>query len=736
MKNQFPRILLLSILAIIFLQSEAQNGTKSFVLEDFTKNYSFYTRGARGLRSMKDGLHYAASESRGTKLMKRSYETGDTIKTLVDIKSLKNENLTAFTDFIFSPDESKVLLVTNQEPIYRRSFTADYLLVDLNSNTIKPLSEKGKQQLATFSPDGSKIAFVRQNNLFYVDLVSGSEVQVTTDGKFNHIINGAPDWVYEEEFEFSQAYEWSPDGSTLAWIRFDESGVPEFSMSLFQGAEPSLDENMLYPSCNTFKYPKAGEPNSIVTVNTFNLTTGNRQLMDIGKETDIYIPRIRWTKDPQKLSIFRLNRHQNHFEILLANPETGVTQLLYEEKNKYFVDEKTFDDIQFLDDGKHFILRSERDGWDHLFLCSMDGKMIQPLTPGDFDVMAYAGCDLKKKTIYYVSAEPTPYQREVYSIKWDGSGKKKLSDKTGYNSIRCSNTYQYYAITFSNSSTPSQTTLYNAKGKVVRVLDDGKALPEKLKDYKFNTKEFFSFTTSEGVKLNGWMVRPPDFDASKKYPVFMTQYSGPNSQSALDRWELDWESYMAQLGYLIVCVDGRGTGARGEEFRKMTYLQLGKYETIDQIESAKYLATLSYVDATRIGIWGWSFGGYISSSCMVKGADYFKAAIAVAPVTNWRYYDNIYTERFMRTPLENPDGYDQNSPLIFAENLKGKLLLCHGLADDNVHVQNTVEFAERLVQAEKQFDMQLYTNRNHGIFGGNTTYHLYTKMTEFLLENL
>ena len=346
------------------------------------------------------------------------------------------------------------------------------------------------------------------------------------------------------------------------------------------------------------------------------------------------------------------------------------------------------------------------------------------------------GCDVKNKLFYYTSAEPTPYQREVYSIKWDGTGKKKLSEKTGMNSISFSSGFRYYTITWTNSATPSQTTLYNSKGKQLRLLSDSQALVDKLKEYKFNTKEFFSFFTSDHVQLNGWMVKPPDFDSTRKYPVFMTQYSGPASQSVLDRWELDWENYMAQLGYVIVCVDGRGTGARGEKFRKMTYLQLGKYETIDQVEAARYLGSISFVDARRIGIWGWSFGGYISSSCMVKGEGIFKAGIAVAPVTNWRYYDNIYTERFMRTPQENPEGYDQNSPLNFAENFKGKFLICHGLADDNVHVQNTIEFTERLVQANKQFEMQLYANRNHGIYGGNTTYHLYTRMTRFLLENL
>ncbi|MBK7214096.1 MAG: S9 family peptidase [Bacteroidales bacterium] len=730
------RSILIILSFVAFYKAEAQTGSKSFVLEDFTDNYTFYARGARSLRSMKSGEQYSASEGRGTKIVVRSYETGDTLRTILDLKKIPNSPISAFSDYTFSLDESSILLTTDQEAIYRRSYTAAYYIYNIASGSLTALSENGKQQLATFSADGKKVAFVRQNNLFWKDLVTGKETQITDDGKQNSIINGAPDWVYEEEFEFNQAFEWSPDSKTIAWIRFDETAVPEFSMSMFQGAEPSMDENKLYPHCTTFKYPKAGEPNSIVSVHTFDIASGSRQLMDIGTETNIYIPRIRWTKDPSKLAIFRLNRLQNHFEILYANPVSGKTSVILTEDNSCYIDEKTFDDIQFLDDNKHFIFRSERDGWDRIYLYTIDGKLESTATKGDFDVNDFVGCDVAKKLIYYVASEVVPYQREVYVVKWDGTGKRKLSEKEGINSIRCSEGFKYYSINWSNSSTPPQSTLYNASGKMVRVLDASKAVAEKIKDYKFNTKEFFSFNTSENVKLYGYMVKPPDFDATKKYPVLLTQYSGPNSQSALDRWDLSWDNYMAQLGYVIVCVDGRGTGARGEKFRKMTYLQLGKYETMDQIETAKYLGTLAYIDASRIGIWGWSFGGYISSSCMVKGADVFKAAIAVAPVTNWRYYDNIYTERFMRTPQENSEGYDQNSPLNFAENLKGQLLLCHGLADDNVHVQNTIEFSERLVQADRQFDMQLYANRNHGIYGGNTQHHLYTRMTEFLLKNL
>jgi dipeptidyl-peptidase-4 len=721
---------------LLISKINAQNGTKQFEFDDFFKNYTFYSPGIRGFKSMKDGGNYAASESRGTKIVIHSYETGEIVKVILDLAQIKNDSISNFSDFSFDASETKVLLLANKESIYRRSFTANYFVFDIEKQTITQVSKNGKQQLATFSPDGSMVAFVRQNNLFYANLQTGKETQITTDGKFNYVINGVPDWVYEEEFEYNKAFEWSPDGQYLAWVRFDESRVPQFSMTMFQGSEPSLDENKLYPGVTTFKYPKAGDPNSQVSVNTYNIASGEKQVMDIGSETDVYIPRIRFTADSSQLAIFRLNRLQNKLEILVASPSKGKSRILITETNKYFLDENYFDDVRFLEDKIHFTMRSEKDGFSHIYLYNMQGKLVSQVTKGNFDVTALNGIDVKNKLVYYTSAEPKPYQREVYCIKWDGSGKKKISVSTGTNSAKFSEGFKYYSITSSSAKMPSTTILYNEKGKIVRMLDDNKMLTSKLKEYKFSFREFFDFNTSGNINLIGWMLKPADFDPTKKYPVFMTQYSGPGSQSALDAWDLGWEEYLSQLGYIVVCVDGRGTGGRGEAFRKATYLQLGKYETIDQIETAIYLGSLPFVDANRIGIWGWSFGGYISSSCMVKGDGVFKTGIAVAPVTNWRYYDNIYTERFMRTPQENPDGYDQNSPLNFAEDLKGNFLVCHGTADDNVHAQNTFEFTERLVQANKQFEMQLYTNRNHGIYGGNTTYHLYTRMVNYILEKL
>ncbi len=713
----------ISILLIFFVLAHfgmAQNGTQKFTLDEMV-NYTFYPKTVRNVTSTKDGEHYTAVKM--GMLVKYSYKTGLPVDTLIQFKE-------QIQDYVFSSDESKVLYNTNIEYIYRRSFTADYWVYDLKTNAITQVSANGKQQLATFSPDGTKIAFVRENNLYVKDLTENSETKVTSDGKFNEIINGAPDWVYEEEFEFNKAFDWSADSKQLAYMRFDESKVKLFNMTTFEG---------LYPENNTFKYPKAGEDNSIVTVHVYNLTNKTIQMIDIGKETNQYIPRIQWTKSPNALSLFRLNRLQNKLELLIANPADGTSKVVFTDNNKYYIDEKNFDAFTFLDDAKRFTILSEKDGYNQLYLYDMSGVLLQKVTQGQYDVTDFYGYDAATNTFYYQTAAVSPYQREVYATKIDKKGKlitTKLSVLNGTNRAVFSKTYKYVINYYSSVSEPTLVTLHDATGKQIRVLEENKDLKDALKEYKYNNKEFFSFVTSENVKLYGWLIKPADFDSTKQYPVFMTQYSGPNSQEVLDRCELGWEYFLAQEGYMVVCVDGRGTGARGEEFRKMTYLQLGKYETIDQIETAKYFQSKSYVDKSRIGIWGWSYGGYMVASCLTKGADYFKMGIAVAPVTNWRYYDNIYTERFMRTPQENPKGYDDNSPIYHAEKLKGKLLVCHGTGDDNVHVQNTLAFSEALVQANKQFEMQLYTDKDHGIYGGNTRMHLYTRFFNYIKENL
>ncbi|MEA3505254.1 MAG: S9 family peptidase [Bacteroidota bacterium] len=733
-KSKVAKQLVLLMLTFFTLIVQAQKNEK-ITLADLWKNYKYFPKSVRGLTSMDDGVHYSTLE-KGKKIVKYSYVSGEQVAVIVDVDELGIDGLTRISGYTFNADESKILVYTNRENIYRRSFIADYFVITIESKKVVRLSDNGKQQLATFSPKDNKIAFVRKNNIFFVDLNTDEEKQITFDGKFNHIINGAPDWVYEEEFEFSQAFHWSPDGKKIAYIKFDESRVKEFNMTMYAGMAPLLKDNILYPENRHWKYPKAGDDNSIVSVHVYNLENTETVEMNVGEETDQYIPRIRWTQDTDVLSIFRLNRLQNKFDLIFADPDNGESKVIYTEENKYYIDEGNFDDLTFLSDGKHFVLTSEMDGWNHIYLMDLKGDIVRNLTKGEYDVTDYLGFDERKKMVYFQAAKQSPMQREVYSVKINGKDLKKYSEKVGTNTAHFSKGFKYYVNYFSNAKTPTFISLHNKNGKLIRVLEDNAAFVEKIEKLDYSLKEFFTFTTSENVELNGYMVKPVGFDENVQYPVVMTQYSGPNSQSVKDSWSFDWYNYLAQEGYIVVCVDGRGTGARGEEFRKMTYLQLGHYETIDQIEAAKYLSKLPYVDKDNMAIWGWSYGGFMTTLCMTKGDGIFKAGIAVAPVTNYRYYDNIYTERFMRTPQENPEGYNNNSPMNFADQLQGDLLLIHGSADDNVHVQNTMEFAEKLVQANKQFDMFIYNNRNHGIYGANTRYHLYTKMTNFLNEHL
>ena len=718
------------------LPGSAQNQGKKFTLNDFCLNYTFRTQGITGLRSLNDGEHYTVLEDRGKKLVMYSYKTGKAVETLLDLNDPKYGDVKMIQDYEFSPDESHILIYTNIQPIYRRSFTADYYVFDFKNRELKPLSEGGSQRLATFSPVGTKIAFVRDNNIFISDLRFGSEIQITFDGKFNEIINGAPDWVYEEEFAFNKAFEWAPDGSALAFIKFDESNVKIFHMNVFQGQYPALKENATYPSNYSYKYPKAGEANSVVSVHVYDIKDRVTTPMNIGEETDIYIPRIKWTKDPKRLAIMKLNRFQNRLEILLANARVGSTTVLYREENKYYIAEENLDNLVFTEDGKNFIMSSEKNGYSHLYLYTMGGKEVQPITSGNYDVADFYGYDPVKKLYYYSSHEESPLEKYVYSIDAKGK-KKKLTPTKGWNEAEFSKSFKYFVNVVSNADMPPLYTLYTANGKAVRTLEDNAALKEKLGEYNVAKREYIQIPAADGkTLLNAWMMKPTDFDASKAYPVLIIQYSGPNSQQVRNSWGMDWAQYLAQEGYIVTCIDPRGTAARGEEFRKCTYMQLGKIESDDMIAAGKWLAEQPYIDARKVGIWGWSYGGFMSSLCLMKGNNVFSTAIAVAPVTHWGFYDSIYTERFMRRPQDNPSGYNDNSPINWVKNLKGNLLLCHGTADDNVHVQNAYELAEVLVQANKQFDMQIYTNRNHSIYGGVTRLHLYTKFVDYLNQHL
>ena len=720
-------------IAVLLLSSSVAAAQKQNVtLSDIFKDRTFNTKSVYGLRSMNDGQHYTTISNNA--LVKYSYKTGMVIDTLVKVTDFNHEKIEALSNYEFSSDEKRILFCIKPEYIYRHSFVADYYVWDFSEKRLYPVSEEGRERLATFSPDGKKVAFIRDNNLFISDL-AGKITPITTDGKENHIINGAPDWVYEEEFGYNQAFDWSPAGDKIAWCRYDESHVKEFNIQRFKGLAPEYKQNALYPEDYRFKYPKAGEANSVLSVHVYDLNSGEKLTVDIGTETDIYIPRIYWTKKTNTLAVFRLNRLQNNVELLYADASNGKSEVVYRDENQYYIEASAYKSIHFID-ADRFLIMSETDGYNHIYLYNTKTKIKQQVTKGAYDVIKLIGYDAKNKTIYYTSTEEGAIYRTVYSINESGAKKTKRSERIGTNDISFSKGFNYNISYFSGTKNPLYITLNDNKGKLIRILEDNKELTEKIANYNISEKEFFTFKTSEGVELNGWMMKPIGFDESKKYPVIMTQYSGPNSQSVNDTWGIGWEQVLTAEGCIVACVDGRGTGGRGEQFRKITYKELGKYETIDQIETARYLGTLPYVDAAKIGIWGWSYGGFMALNCITQGADYFAAAIAVAPVTSWRYYDNIYTERYMRTPQENPDGYDNNSPISHVDKLKGKLLIIHGTFDDNVHAQNTYEFVEALVQADKQFEMMLYTNRNHSIYGGNTRMHLYKKMKDFFIDHL
>ncbi|UWN57951.1 S9 family peptidase [Alistipes ihumii AP11] len=679
---------------------------------------TFEQKTVSGVRSLSDGERYTTMSD--GRVLCFLYRTGEPAGVLFDASAA--EPRIEFTDYVLSADERRLLLTTDVEPIYRHSFTAEYWIYDRQDGSLRRLSQGGPQQQAQFSPDGSRVAFVRGGNLFVADPAAGSERQLTFDGRFNHIINGLPDWVYEEEFSFARAFAWSPDGRKIAYLRFDESRVKQYNMNRFAGG--------LYPENYTFKYPKAGEQNSVVELYCCDAADGSTVRMDTGEQTDQYIPRLFWTPTGQ-LGFYRLNRLQNHFEVLLCD-SSGASRVVYDERNDRYVERVDGRTVTFLPDGDRFVVRSERDGFMHLYLYSVSEGLLDRITSGEWEVTELLG--IEGDRVYYLSTETSPLRRDLYTVRLDGRGKRRLTGGDGTYRIAPSRGFRYFISYFSNVRTPNRVTLHRSDGRLVRTLEDNAALRTKLDELQVPVKEFFRFATSEGVELNGYMVRPNGFDSSRRYPVLMTQYSGPGSQQAADRWTIGWEDVLVQQGYIVACVDGRGTGFRGEEFKKCTYGELGKYETVDQIEAARYLASLPYVDPDRIGIYGWSYGGFMALNCILKGNDVFRAAIAVAPVTSWRFYDTIYTEIYNGLPQDNPSGYDDNSPIHFADRLKGKLLIAHGTGDDNVHIQNTYEMITRLVEYDKPFELYVYPDRNHGM--GPSRHHLMERCIEFVQRNL
>ncbi len=729
-------------LAVLHLELAAQQpALKQITLEDVFQRGTFRPKYTGDIRWMNNDNYY--SDMVGGALVRFSIiapqskaktpatvQLPDTLIRPAEFKHPQTNKSLDIEEYIFSKEEKKVLLLTDRTAIYRHSATYVCYVFDIATRKIALVFEGKPISNPTISPDGNKIGFTYANNLYYTDLATNTTFQVTTDGSKNAIINGSTDWVYEEEFGFPEGFYWNNASDKLAFYRFDESAVRLFTMDVY---------GQLYPERNEFKYPKAGEKNADVSIHIYDLATKKTVPVDIGPEKEQYIPRIRWAAQPNTLTVLRLNRHQNKLDILWADGSKGSTKLAYTESSDTYVDieEQT---LTFLKNAAQYILLSERDGHAHLYLYENSGKLIRQLTSGAWDVSAFYGIDEKTQTLYYQSTEDSPLERHIYSIKSNGAQKTRLSRAEGYHRASFSSSYTYFIDRVSSAVTPEVVTLCSAvSGAIVRTLEDNKALRNKLAEYAIQYKRFFQFSTAEVTRLNGWMIKPHGFDSTRKYPVLMFVYGGPGSQQVTDAFssrDLFWYQTLAAQGYIIACVDGRGTGGRGTHFKKCTYMDLGNLETQDQIAAARYFATLPFVDTSRIGIWGWSYGGYMSSLCMTKGADVFKMGIAVAPVTNWRFYDTIYTERYLRTPQENAKGYDENSPINFTNLLKGKYLLIHGTGDDNVHYQNSLEMVNALVRSNKQFDSFFYPNRSHSISGGNTSMHLYQKLTDFILKNL
>ena len=700
---------------------------KAISLEDVFKKGTFSQKSVQGINWMKDGQYYSSLTNDGhPKVVKINIATGEQEAVLIDGQKVGIN----FTNYSFNNDETKALLGSEVESIYRRSSKGIYHVLDLASGDVQELMNGEKISYATLSPDNTKVAFVKDNNLYYIELEANKVHQVTHDGEWNHIINGAADWVYEEEFSMAQAFDWSPDGKKIAYLRFDESEVPEFNMQMW---------GSLYPEDYKFKYPKAGEKNAVVSIHIHDLGGDKTITVDAGSEKDIYLPRIYWAGNAETLAFIRLNRLQNQMDLLHANATTGESQLVVEETSDTYVDLNYNDNLQYLKNGKGIIRTSEKDGFKHIYHHDMEGKLIRQITTGNWEVTDLIGVDESSNTLYYLSTEISPLEKNLYAIGLNGKKKELLTPAKGTHAVNMSRDFKYYIDYHTTAASPLTVTLNTSKGKTVKVLEDNKNLKDNLATFAVSQKEFFEFETVDGTVLNGYMIKPADFDESKEYPVLMYVYGGPGSQTVTNSWGGTrdfWHHHLAAEGYIVASIDNRGTGARGKEFKDLTYANLGKIETEDQIAGAKYLGALPFVDSGRIGIWGWSYGGYMSSLALMVGNDVFKTAIAVAPVTTWRYYDTIYTERYLQTPQLNAAGYDNNSPITHVNKLKGNFLLIHGTGDDNVHYQNAVDLVDALIAADKQFESFYYPNRNHGIYGGNTTWHLYNMLTDFIKRKL
>ena len=720
-----------TLIAIVILICNASPGysQKGFLkLEDIWASRKLTAKTVSGFNSMNNGEHYSKSVYTPIfKIEKYNFKDGKAIETILTKNDLAFKGDTISIDsYEFSADENLILISTNTEAIYRHSSKSNYFVFNRITKQLTKIETNEKVMYCQFSPDNKQVAYVKENNLYLYDLVTKIETAITTDGKKNFIINGATDWVYEEEFSMDVAFAWSPDGKKIAYYKFDESNVKEFNLTYYGD---------LYPKEEKYKYPKAGEENSKVEIYAYDVSSKQNTLLNTGKDRE-YIPRIKWTNNGGILSVQTLNRHQNHLELLFINVNDNTSNCVIKEDNNSFIE--ITDDLTFLENGKQFIWTSTRDGYNHIYLYNVDGKLVKQITKGNFEISTYYGFDESKKTFYYLSTELSPTERYVYSITLVGK-KTNLTPEKGTHAASFSNGFKYFVDTYSSYGKPYTCSLINNTGKQIRVLEDNRDLKAALQEYRLGKIKEFTYKNKAGLDFYGWMIYPPDFDSTLKYPVLINVYGGPGVQTVTNDWDGGnylWHQMLAQRGYIIASIENRGTPGRGLEWANCIHKDLGKLEVDDQVIGSNYIKSLPYVENSRMGIWGWSFGGYMTSLLMTKVHTQFKAGIAVAPVTNWRYYDNVYTERYLQTPQENPQGYDKNSPTTYAKDLKGKLLLVHGSADDNVHMQNSMDFINALVKSNKQFDLFIYPNRNHGIYGDNARLHLYTKMTDFLINNL
>ncbi len=730
--------LFLTITALLMFVATMSAGGK-LTLPDITSG-KFAAKTVNGINPIEGTDTYARISQDGERVVCCSFKTGKELSVLFDVKNTMGCKIDGFDDYVLSPDGKRMLIQTKTERIYRRSFKADFYIYNIESRRLDRLSDGDKQQIPTWSPDGQQVAFVREGNIFLVKLLyDNAEIQVTKDGKFNEVINGLPDWVNEEEFGFNSALTFNADGTMICWIRYDESKVKTYSLEMYKGMKPAKEEYDTYPGLYSYKYPKAGEDNSTVSAWSYDIKSHKINRLQVPLDADGYMPRIKPTNDPMRIVVYTMNRHQDDLCLYAVNPRSTVAQLIIKEHVDKYVREEAMEGVKFV--GDKILLPSDRSGYTKLYIYNMNGQLQRTIGDGNYDITSVYGYDPKTGDVYYQAAALGATDRQVYVTHKNGKT-VRLTDREGWNTAFFSGDFQYFVNTWSDYNTPYVFTTRTREGKLINTIEDNKAVKQLVSDYGFCKREPFSFTTSEGVVLNGWMVKPKDFDANKKYPVIMHQYSGPGSQQVTNSWSAGsmgqggaFDSYLAHEGFIVVSVDGRGTGGRGSEFEKCTYLNLGNLESKDQVETALYVSSLPYVDKDRIGIWGWSYGGFNTLMSMSEGRGVFRAGVAIAPPTNWKYYDSVYTERYMRTPKENPDGYATN-PIERAPKLHGALLICHGTADDNVHPQNTYEYSEALVQADKGFRELFYTNRNHSIFGGNTRNHLLRQVAQFFKTEL